>query len=838
MRKLGLLTLATAMLCYAAAPVLAQETKGSIEGTVKDATGGALPGATVDVKSAATAAQSTVTDSNGFFRFPTLQPGVYSVIATLQGFSPLTRDKIQLNAGAQLKVELMLNVSGRSESVNVKAQTPIVDVKQNAVNTTISSEIIDLIPKDRSFLSALVGIAGVGQEDRGGGIMIDGAGASENRIIIDGMDTTNLQNGTVGKDVVVDFIDQIQVKQSGYAAEYRATTGGVISAITKSGSNQFHGEGGSYLSGKALVGLRGAVRPSLTTVTPDATKPKERIAVYNQPSRTASEFETTTLNPIFSMSGPIFKNKMWFFTGYDPAVTLQSRQVQWQDANCLNVTADNTGTETTCRLSSGLIVPRTQQFDAKSRNWQLSYNSTIQLTRSIRTRLTGTDQRSTGALGTPAISSDTFNQNGFSVSTSNPASFNPRPTTYTAGFNDSWSGTVDWVMNNKTYANVTSGFLNYGSGSKGGDFYHGIRRSFSGNNFPSANVLFADIPVELQHGNAFTDNPSNSFNVKNNYNRYTLNGDITRYADWHGQHALKTGVQWERFGNSLNSGQQYPLVTLFWGATRTTLDQRQVTGKYGYYTVGQQWSIGEIHSNNAGLFLQDQWTFNNKLTLNYGLRADRTNIPSYKSTAPGLTFNWASKVAPRLGFAYDVRGDAKWKAYGSWGVFYDIEKLELPRGAWGGETWNNYYYTLDDFDWTKINCQGPDGTGCPGTYIEQNDLRHVSNDPNDPSHNTVDPNLKPYKAEELVFGLDHELNRLMSLGVRYAHKWIDRGIEDVGISVPGIGELFYIANPGYGLGAYPYGPSYPRSPFPVRHYDGVDVNWRRRIQNNCRSPRP
>jgi hypothetical protein len=284
MRKLGLLTLALAVLSYAAAPALAQDTKGSIEGTVKDATGGALPGATVDLKSASTAPLSTVTDANGAFRFPTLQPGVYSVTATLQGFTPQTRDKIQLNAGAQLKVEMLLNVSGRSESVNVKAQTPIVDVKQNAVNTTISSEIIDLIPKDRSFLSALVGIAGVGQEDRGGGVMIDGAGASENRIIIDGMDTTNLQNGTVGKDVVVDFIDQIQVKQSGYAAEYRATTGGVISAITKSGSNQYHGEGGNYLSGKALVGLRGSQRPSLSIITPDATQPKVRVATYTTPT--------------------------------------------------------------------------------------------------------------------------------------------------------------------------------------------------------------------------------------------------------------------------------------------------------------------------------------------------------------------------------------------------------------------------------------------------------------------------------------------------------------------------------------------------------------------------
>jgi len=497
MRKLGLLTLATAMLCYAAAPVLAQETKGSIEGTVKDATGGALPGATVDVKSAATAAQSTVTDSNGFFRFPTLQPGVYSVIATLQGFSPLTRDKIQLNAGAQLKVELLLNVSGRSESVNVKAQTPIVDVKQNAVNTTISSEIIDLIPKDRSFLSALVGIAGVGQEDRGGGIMIDGAGASENRIIIDGMDTTNLQNGTVGKDVVVDFIDQIQVKQSGYAAEYRATTGGVISAITKSGSNQFHGDFGTYYSGQGLLPLLGAIRPSLGLDTTDAFNPKP---VYTTASRSASEKTINRYDTNYSVGGPIFKNRAWFYFGGNPTLTTQTFRVRWN-----NSVVDNT-TGAVCNglcdanniklldtfTQSGVTYPGVQTFNAKSKDNSYTYNGTIQLSRSLRARISAGNERTSSSLALPTIGASAFIEGGDSISTSNPATFNPRSALHTRQFNDTLSGTLDWVISNKMYANITSGYLNYGSGSIGGDYYHGIRRTFS-----TTNVNLLDVPLEF-----------------------------------------------------------------------------------------------------------------------------------------------------------------------------------------------------------------------------------------------------------------------------------------------------------------------------------------------------
>ncbi len=81
-------------------------------------------------------------------------------------------------------------------------------------------------------------------------------------------------------------------------------------------------------------------------------------------------------------------------------------------------------------------------------------------------------------------------------------------------------------------------------------------------------------------------------------------------------------------------------------------------------------------------------------------------------------------------------------------------------------------------------------------------------------------------------GMDHELNRLMSLGGRYVHKWVNNAIEDVGVQVVGIGEVFYIANPGYGLGAYPLTTAFPRTPFPVRDYDAAEITFNRRMHNN------
>ncbi len=76
---------------------------------------------------------------------------------------------------------------------------------------------------------------GANQESKLGGLSIDGASAGENRYIIDGIETTNLQNGLSGKSLIVDFVDEVQVKSSGYTAEYGGATGGVINAITKSG---------------------------------------------------------------------------------------------------------------------------------------------------------------------------------------------------------------------------------------------------------------------------------------------------------------------------------------------------------------------------------------------------------------------------------------------------------------------------------------------------------------------------------------------------------------------------------------------------------------------------
>src|SRR6185369_9610837 len=146
-------------------------------------------------------------------------------------------------------------VAGVTESVQVTAESPLIDVKGNASQVSIQADIIDRIPKGRDFTSVINSAPGTSaSESRGGGTMVDGASASENRFIVDGLDTTSLRQGTSSSDVPVDFLQEVQVKSSGYNAEYRAATGGVVSAITKSGSNAFHGSAGSYYTTNNWLG--------------------------------------------------------------------------------------------------------------------------------------------------------------------------------------------------------------------------------------------------------------------------------------------------------------------------------------------------------------------------------------------------------------------------------------------------------------------------------------------------------------------------------------------------------------------------------------------------------
>ena len=781
-----------------ALPAAAQEQRGSILGVVRDASGAVLPGVTVEARSPSVVGASTsVTDAQGNYRFPALPPGTYQVIANLQGFGPALVNDAVVTLGKQLSIDLTMKLAGLTETVSVTAVSPIIDVKANAVTASVDSELIALIPKGRGLLSVLTQIPGTNNESRGGGLMIDGASGSENRFVVDGVDRTNARTGTAlaisGTEVVVqDFIEEVQVKQSGWNAEYRAALGGVVNAVTKTGSNQFHGSAGMYYTNNKWLG---DIRRELRSVPTDASR-----AEYIQRPRDLSHQS----DAVVSLGGPILKDKVWFFAGYAQQDYPSERTVTW--------------------VTPGTF-PATQTFDNGAPNNKTgNYNVTSQLANSLRARFTGNNEAQKGSLGLPAIEQNR-------TSTANAATFNPRSAVFSEQYSNAYSGIIDWVASSKTYVNATVGFLGYGLHSAGGDYYHGTRRTFS-----TTNVGLLDVPAAFQNVNGFADNNSNSFTVADNYQRFNLSVDVTRFAHWKGDHSFKIGGLYERIGNSVDLGQQNVNIAFNWNQTLVTTQNVPVTGTYGYFVASRQYTDGDIHETNLSFFAQDQWTVNDKLTLNYGVRLEKEEIPSYNPNAPGVNFGWGSKIAPRIGFAYDIAGDGKWKAYGSYGLFFDTMKLELPRGAWGGEKWVSYYYTLDSFDWKSIDCRGANGeNGCNGgRLIESINFRHTSNEPGSVI-GQIDPNLEPTQKHEYTIGLDRELRARMAVGFRYVHKGWDQTIDDIGVCAPGsqtCGEVYNIGNPGYGIGKTPIQGNYPTVPKVLNTYDGLEFVARKRYSHN------
>jgi hypothetical protein len=181
--------------------------------------------------------------------------------------------------------------------------------------------------------------------------------------------------------------------------------------------------------------------------------------------------------------------------------------------------------------------------------------------------------------------------------------------------------------------------------------------------------------------------------------------------------------------------------------------------------------------------------------------------------------------------------DAKWKAYGSYGIFYDTSKLEMPRGSFGSEHSITYYMTLDTFNWPTIQCAHSARRRARPARARSSS-RSTSAMPRTKKATTSSiRNLKPIQTRELTFGLDHELNQRMAVGVRYSHKRFVRTIEDTGVLVPGVGEVFRITNPGESIGEnvlrdFAGCTTCPNQPKPTRDYDGVEFRFQKRFSNS------
>jgi hypothetical protein len=273
-------------------------------------------------------------------------------------------------------------------------------------------------------------------------------------------------------------------------------------------------------------------------------------------------------------------------------------------------------------------------------------------------------------------------------------------------------------------------------------------------------------------------------------------------------------------------------VYLYWDRSFTS-SVTGVTdrGQYGYYEVNKSGTIGLAQADITSLYVQDRWDVTPRLSIDLGLRTENETIPSMRTDIAeyAIKFGFADKLAPRIGASFDVRGDGKVKLYGSWGRYFDWTKYELVRGAFGGDTWNIYYRSLD-----TLAIDSLDLTNMPGRDLWNPSVPGSYRDRRVPNFDTVDPEIKPMSQDSLSIGSDMQLGPTSVFSVHYVHNQLNRTIEDLGALVNG-DEVYYYANPGEGNALEtPVSGATPAfaTPKPIRKYDAIEFSVNRRFSKN------
>ena len=246
-RALSTVVLALVLLLGLAGSLAAQSnTTGSVQGTVKDAKGGVLPGVTVTAYSDALVARkvTTVTDERGVYRFPALPPGRYVIEADLSGFVTVRSENVTINLARALVIDIMLQQAKVAEQVAVTGEAPLVSVASNTVSTSFDNKFLENQPLPRDYYSLLSAAPGVTNDTTGTAnamMAYGGTSSTQNAYTLDGVNIADPANGDYWLLPSIQWMQEIQIGGLGANAEYGGYTGGIINGITKSGGNETHG---------------------------------------------------------------------------------------------------------------------------------------------------------------------------------------------------------------------------------------------------------------------------------------------------------------------------------------------------------------------------------------------------------------------------------------------------------------------------------------------------------------------------------------------------------------------------------------------------------------------
>ncbi|HYE13111.1 MAG TPA: TonB-dependent receptor [Pyrinomonadaceae bacterium] len=813
--KLSAIASAFAVLLCLSASAFGQETTGVIEVTTKDPQGGAVTGVTITIQSrsrvdaanpTATGAgaftRTVTTDENGFARVLQIPPGFYTVATTaVSGFGATTVTDVEVTLGRTTPVNITLRAGDVRETVTVTASDVVsIDPTSNRIQTNITAQAAELLPKGTNFTSLLQVAPAVRNEPLSGGFQVDGASGSENTFIIDGQEVTNFRTGTLNgnNNIPFQFVQEVQVKSSGFEAEFGGATGGVINVVTKGGSNEWHGEFGTSFQ---PAGLQAGPRRILTNAFGDAR--------YFQPPKD----EGTNHFPTFNLSGPIIEDRAWFFASYSPQIRNTRRTINFIDTDDESIV----GTETyNLRQTNHYAFMR---LDSNIFN-NLRFNGTW----------TWNPIAVEGEL--PALS------DALSGSPVDPADLRDH-----GGRQNSQNvtGQLTWTPNSKFVLTARGGysFLNEAIGSYGVENIVGQARIFiSGLSVTSA------IPAEAGGQRGSFNRLFSEQLLFDASRRRTFDADASYYVSgFGGRHLIKGGYQLNALANdvfntfidqvSLRYGRDINFTS---GVPASILPP--TPGAIGSGLLQRFSEKGSASSRNQAIYIQDNWQPTSRLSLNFGVRAERENAPSFIPGQASITFGFGDKIAPRLGFAYDLTGDGRTKLFASYGRFFDRFKYELPRGSFGGNFFRVDYFEIfpgagafTNFTPASILGSNPDipGGRCPitsglGRTRCQLDFRVASNSGLPLLEaGGIDPDIKPFRQTEFTVGMERDLGSGFLFSSRFTHKQVDRAVEDIGFHNEAGSEIYIIGNPGEGLAREIYEGFGFDSPKAVRDYDALEL---------------
>jgi hypothetical protein len=299
----------------ASLPALAQSTvDGAIGGLVSDQSGAVAPGATVVTRNVATnSTAEAVSDGNGRFIVTGLQPGVYAVEISLTGLATQRRDNVTVEVGRVTNLDVTLQVAGQQEVIQVTASTPIINTEQSDFSTNINQTQIAYLPTNtRRWSTFALMTPGAAPDGNFGLVSFRGISGLLNSNMVDGGDNTQAffaeERGRtrIAYSVSTDAIREFQVSTSNYSAQYGRAAGGVVNAVTKSGTNEFDGSAFYFIRDNKW----GSTNPFQTQSvlidgvnTQTVIKPKDR----------RQQFGAT-------FGGPIRRDRLFFFLSYDQQV--------------------------------------------------------------------------------------------------------------------------------------------------------------------------------------------------------------------------------------------------------------------------------------------------------------------------------------------------------------------------------------------------------------------------------------------------------------------------------------------------------------------------------------